>query len=397
MKPPRCRRVPQLLLLLLLLALTHPASAVKVAPFMQPDEDARAAAADQSQKKTQPTPTQNPTQPLTQTPPAPTSPTTSAVPADYDPLALDPGPTPHPRGEWYAFGHRMADEALPSYALLAIPVPEIRQRLTSVLGALGIEADTLKNTDLTLLQQGWDDRLAGRPPALTYPPDQSSSLLPPALRGLHQFQRKKGAPDTGETLADKATEWKKAVVKVRVKLSNGTAHGSGCFIGPGLILTNHHVIEGALEIAVQLEADATILPATLIADQQTPDVALLRVELQDHAILPIGRSADCRELEEVVMIGYPMFAKASATFVKGAISSTNRIYNGNEVLQLDIRSNRGNSGGPVITTDGRIVGVLTYGLGAIDAELNQFILAIKTDFIRPFLEKYASGQYRSEE
>ncbi|WP_395740612.1 S1C family serine protease [Prosthecobacter sp.] len=330
-------------------------------------------------------------------PPSARTPTlpTAAATTPSTLLASTPGATPDPLGEWYAVGHRMAQEAMPYYRTFAVAEKDIGKRLTEVLSALGIKADTqLKNTELKLLQQGWDDAAAGRALALTYPPDQDRSIVPPALRGFFRFG--KSSPGAGvETLADKAAEWKKAVVKVATGSEKGVeGHGTGFIIGPGLVLTNNHVVDGSTHFAVQLEADNTIYDATLIAKQAVPDVALLRVQLpEDHAVLPIGISAQCRELEEVIMVGYPQFIELSATYVKGSISSTNRVFHDCEVLQLDIRANPGNSGGPVISTEGNVVGILTFGFGAVDPKLAQFTFAIKTDTVIPFLEQHARGQY----
>ncbi len=317
-------------------------------------------------------------------------------------------PTPDPQGEWYVLGHTMAQQAVPTYRQFHYKNNAISRRLSAVLAPLGVQAGSLKASQLQLLQLGWDHGIIGRPLAITTPADQVKSILPPQLRGYITFKSQapvgaNPADIPGGTLADKAALWKKAVVKV-LQINNKEkqflGHGSGAFIGPGLILTNRHVIEDDLKsqdavTVVQLEADESYHPATILAAQEVPDVALLQIELQDHEILPIGRSSECRELEEVIMIGYPIHADLSATYVKGAISSLNRVSNGCEVLQLDIRANPGNSGGPVITTDGRIIGILTSRDPAV--EFTQFIYAQKTDFIRPFLEKHARGLYETAE
>ncbi len=319
------------------------------------------------------------------------------------PSTKSTAPAVDTQGEWYAVGHCMGQDALPTYQQFGLKTADISPRLAEVLASLGVQPSTLKASQFQLLQQGWDDATSGRAAAYTYPPDQPKSLVPVSLRGYHKF---KAAPGTspagtpaapGATLADKAAVWKKAVVKVIEigKDNKVRGHGSGCFIGPGLVLTNDHVVRSATSVAIQLEADATFHPAVVIAHQKIPDIALLRVDLSDHEILPIGSSSECRELEEVIMIGYPLHIERSATYVKGAISALNRTSNGCEVLQLDIRANPGNSGGPVINTDGRIVGVLTSGDDFV--EFTQFIYAQKTDFIRPFLEKYARGQYEVQE
>ena len=182
-------------------------------------------------------------------------------------------------------------------------------------------------------------------------------------------------------------------MKVHVALTDGTAHGSGFFIGPGLVVTNAHVIEGGTKVVVKLEADSSLHPATVLAQQDVPDVALLQIDKQDNEYLPLGVSANCRELEEVVLIGYPHFDHLNATSVKGSISATNRVFLKEKVIQLDIRATHGNSGGPVIDTDGCVIGILTSGLGSEDPELAQFTFAQHMDFVLPFLEKYAKGRF----
>lgn len=297
------------------------------------------------------------------------------------------------QGEWYAVGYRMGMESIAGFRMLELTETDISQRLEGVLDALGAPPSTLKNSELKLLQRGWDDAAAGRAATLTYPPDQPKSLVPKALRGFHKFVRR---ADSQETLADKVVEWKKAVVKVLATSANGEnlGHGSGFFIGPGLVVTNHHVAEGGEKLMVQLEADNTWHPATVVAQAEVPDVALLQIEKRDNETLPIGVSKNCRQLEEVVLIGYPKYAHLNATSVKGSISATNLIYRDHyEVLQLDIRANPGDSGGPVINSQGSVVGILTFGLGAVDAKLSQFTFAQESDFWLPFLQKYAPGKY----
>jgi S1-C subfamily serine protease len=300
-----------------------------------------------------------------------------------------------PLGEWYAVGHLMANEALPSYRMLAVPEKEISKRLTEVLFALAVKPDTdLKNSEMKLLQQGWDDGIAGKSAAMTYPPDQPRSLVPFALRGFHQFHKTKSAGGT-QSLADKAAEWKKAVGKVLVTNSKGRGHGTGFFIGPGLMVTNHHVVDGHVKVVIELEADQSRHPATVLADVPVPDVALLQIEWKGNESLPIGHAENCRALDEVVMIGYPEFDFLSATQVKGSISSTSVAFREgfDDVLQLDIAANGGNSGGPVIATDGSVIGILTFGLNNIDAKLAQFTFAQKINDILPFLNRNAPGRF----
>ncbi len=310
--------------------------------------------------------------------------------------AAEQEPVIDPQGEWYAVGYRMAGEALPGFRMMELPETAMSRRMNGVLGALGVQTSSLKNSEIKLLQQGWNDGLEGKSAALTFPPDQPKSLLPAELRGFYKFHRKPGAGGA-ENLADKVVEWKKAAAKVLVTLPDGTAHGSGFFIGPGLLLTNGHVVEGATQITVKMEADGSEHSATVLAQMEVPDVALVQIDKKDNEFLPLGVSANCRELQEVVMIGYPEFDNLSATSVKGSISATHRVFDGVEVMQLDIRVNGGDSGAPIITTDGCVVGILTFWMGKTDAKLAQFSLAQPIDAVLPFLEKHAKGKFEREE
>jgi hypothetical protein len=119
-----------------------------------------------------------------------------------------------PQGEWYEVGYFMAREAAPGFRMFTIANPDASVRLTRVIETLGLDVSTVKTTDLALIQQGWDDFLAGRKQAMTYPPDQTGSLVPVPLRGFHRFTNSA----TGE-LAENAAEWKKAVVLVRSRIT----------------------------------------------------------------------------------------------------------------------------------------------------------------------------------
>lgn len=296
-----------------------------------------------------------------------------------------------PQGEWYEVGYFMAREAAPGFRMFTIANPDASVRLTRVIETLGLDVSTVKTTDLALIQQGWDDFLAGRKQAMTYPPDQTGSLVPVPLRGFHRFTNSA----TGE-LAENAAEWKKAVVLVRSR----TGHGTGFFIGPGLLLTNHHVVHDEKTVQVQLEENKTIRihKAEVLASQEVPDVALLQIEWKANTSLPIGDSDLCKELQEVVMIGYPVVDRPAATFVKGHVSSTgdasevDKDLSAFETIQLNIEATKGNSGGPVVATNGSVVGIHTWSV-PIRAG-SQFSFAQKINFILPFIEKHAKGKFQ---
>lgn len=137
--------------------------------------------------------------------------------------------------------------------------------------------------------------------------------------------------------------------------------GSGFIISPeGLIVTNNHVIEEADEIQVKLP-DGQEYEAELIGRDPKTDIAVLKVE--PKGTLPYvnwGDSDDARVGDWVVAIGNPLGLGGSVT--AGIISARNRDINAgpyDDFIQTDAPINKGNSGGPLFTTDGRVVGVNT--------------------------------------
>ncbi|WP_188260012.1 DegQ family serine endoprotease [Azospirillum tabaci] len=137
--------------------------------------------------------------------------------------------------------------------------------------------------------------------------------------------------------------------------------GSGFIIdAAGYVVTNNHVIDGADEIKVTLQ-DGTELPATLVGRDAKTDIALLKVK-SDKALpaLDWGDSDAARVGDWVMAVGNPF--GLGGTVTKGIISARGRdIHSGpyDDYLQLDAAINRGNSGGPTFTLDGRVIGINT--------------------------------------
>lgn len=137
--------------------------------------------------------------------------------------------------------------------------------------------------------------------------------------------------------------------------------GSGFVIDPaGVILTNNHVIDGADKIDVTF-SDGTTLPAKLKGRDEKIDIAILTVEAKRP--LPhvkLGDSTKLRVGDWVMAIGNPFGLGGSVTV--GIVSALNRdIHAGNydDFIQTDAAINRGNSGGPLFSLDGDVVGMNT--------------------------------------
>ena len=139
------------------------------------------------------------------------------------------------------------------------------------------------------------------------------------------------------------------------------ARGSGFIIDPdGVIVTNNHVVQNAKSVSVTL-SDGTELPAKIIGRDPRTDLAVLRVDAgRKLAYVALGNSTDVKVGEWVVAMGNPY--GLGGTVTAGIVSARGRdIGEGpyDDFLQIDAPINRGNSGGPLFTQDGQVVGVNT--------------------------------------
>jgi len=136
--------------------------------------------------------------------------------------------------------------------------------------------------------------------------------------------------------------------------------GSGVIVREdGYILTNHHVIDGADQIEVDLN-DHRSLPAQIVGSDPPSDLAVLKVNASRLPVLPLGNSDQTRVGDVVLAIGNPLGIGQTVTM--GIISAKGRqtgLSNGSfeDFLQTDAPINRGNSGGALVNTNGELIGI----------------------------------------
>ncbi len=136
--------------------------------------------------------------------------------------------------------------------------------------------------------------------------------------------------------------------------------GSGVIVSPdGHIVTNHHVIDGAEGIKVDLN-DGRSFDAKVIGSDKPSDLALLKINAGNLPVLPLGDSDRVKVGDVVLAIGNPLGIGQTVTM--GIISAKGRqtgLSNGSfeDFLQTDAAINQGNSGGPLVNTNGELIGI----------------------------------------
>jgi S1-C subfamily serine protease len=139
--------------------------------------------------------------------------------------------------------------------------------------------------------------------------------------------------------------------------------GSGFVIDKaGHIITNYHVIAGAQKVQVSFSGGDQIL-ATVVGKDPSTDVAVLKIDTHARALTPLtlGDSDNVRVGDEVYAIGNPF--GYTRTLTQGIVSAVQRQISApnslpiDNAIQTDAAINHGNSGGPLLDTDGRVIGV----------------------------------------
>lgn len=170
-------------------------------------------------------------------------------------------------------------------------------------------------------------------------------------------------------------------------------NGTGFFITEdGYILTASHVVEDVSE--VQIVWNNQFYPAKVILADRSMDVAVLKVEGKEFPALPLAGSSVIKTGDEVFTVGFPQInlQGKEAKYTNGSISSLSGIEDNPRYFQISIPVQPGNSGGPLVSSKGQVVGIVVARLSDVNTLLTTGMLpqnvnyALKSSFVLPFLE-----------
>ncbi|HTO11915.1 MAG TPA: Do family serine endopeptidase [Candidatus Binatia bacterium] len=234
-------------------------------------------------------------------------------------------------------------------------------------------------------QRLWQERAGGAPAVATVPAPnwvEIARAAKPAVVNVSVRGVQKDAGDADDFFRQFGGRPPKRMVR---------GLGSGFVINPeGYIVTNNHVVDGATDIKVKF-ADGRELHGTVVGRDPKTDLALLKVDAHNLAVVPLGDSARLEVGEPVMAVGNPFGLEQTVT--TGIVSATGRVIGEgpyDDFIQTDASINPGNSGGPLINARGEAVGINTAivsgGGGSVGIGF-----AIPTNLAKPVVTQLADG------
>jgi S1-C subfamily serine protease len=232
----------------------------------------------------------------------------------------------------------------------------------------------------------------------------ASAAAPQASRAASEITLKQSdAPPPHSSVAAMVKRILPSVVNVRVtdvavnpfgRQEEMKAQGSGVVVDrDGVILTNNHVIHGAVKVTVVFE-DGRRMPGRVIGADPEHDLAVIKVDARNLRPIVLGHSRDLQLGDSVVAVGFPL-GLGGPTVTKGIVSGLGRTVqvgtDGGQpehlagLLQTDAAINPGNSGGALADMSGQLVGINTAAAQAGSAENVGF--AISIDEALPVVEQ----------
>jgi serine protease Do len=228
-------------------------------------------------------------------------------------------------------------------------------------GRLNAPATMHAATDHGWLEKPQQASLTPGSPAMSFADIAEAAL--PAVVGVQNTSIQKAPEEDNPHRGDQFYRWFFGDPESERR---SVGFGSGFIISDeGYILTNHHVVEGATKLTVEMK-NGDRYDATVIGADPSIDMALIKIEPEGVSLptLPLGDSERMRVGEWVLAIGNPLGLEYTVT--AGVVSAMGRDFSIGRTLggvanyiQTDAAINKGNSGGPLLNANGQVVGINT--------------------------------------
>ena len=172
-----------------------------------------------------------------------------------------------------------------------------------------------------------------------------------------------------------------------VRISTSSRSGSGVIIdGTGLVLTGAHLVGENKVVDVIVEDSRNLVGSVLRVDAER-DLALVELPAERYHVARIRRGPEVRLGDPIFAVGYPLNMPGPATITRGIVSRVlEELSSQRRVIQTDAAVNPGSSGGPLVSVDGKVVGIVTSMLGGSEGAAAGLNVAVSMDTIsREFL------------
>ena len=199
---------------------------------------------------------------------------------------------------------------------------------------------------------------------------------------------------------------KNAVTYIVADTPEGQATGSGFVVSKdGLIVTNDHVVDGASQVQVKIGTSDSAQPATVVGADPSRDLALLKVDASNLPTLSLGDSSSVSVGDPTYAIGNPF--GLDHTLTTGIVSALQRSLQAPDgakisgAIQTDAALNPGNSGGPLLDADGKVIGVnsqiQTGSTNGAEGGNVGIGFAIPANTVKSFISEAKAGKLKPQE
>lgn len=170
--------------------------------------------------------------------------------------------------------------------------------------------------------------------------------------------------DSGNAIAASLSDKVRQVIPAVVRISTNAGSGSGIIVqgqsNVGYVVTNHHVVQGATRVQVTI-GDSATYQAELLGGDATRDLAVLKICCGGFPVAQFGDVANLEPGTDLLIVGYPHGMSGPATITKGIVSAIRFSTTlQSRVIQTDAATNPGNSGGPLVSLGGEVLGIVTF-------------------------------------